>query len=60
MYDQSGDYQVSLLVRTVGGCEDDTLHASLIHAYPIPVAGFSFVPQEPDPITPVVHFEIIR
>jgi gliding motility-associated-like protein len=57
VYDQSGDYQVSLLVRTVGGCEDDTIHTSLIHAYPIPVAGFYFTPQEPDPITPVVHFE---
>lgn len=56
-YDQSGDYQTSLIVRTVNGCEDDTIHPSIIRAYQNPVADFSFTPQQPDPINPVVRFE---
>jgi gliding motility-associated-like protein len=56
-YDQSGDYEIGLLVRTVSGCEDDTIHSTSIHGYQNPVADFSFTPQQPDPINPVVRFE---
>ena len=56
-YDQSGDYQISLLVRTVRGCEHDTIHSTSVHGYQNPVADFSFTPQQPDPINPVVRFE---
>jgi gliding motility-associated-like protein len=57
IYDQSGDYLVSLLVRTASGCEDDTLHSTSIHGYQNPVADFSFTPNPPEPIDPEVRFE---
>jgi PKD repeat protein len=58
IYDQSGDYLVSLLVRTASGCEDDTLHTTTIIGYQNPVADFSFTPNPPEPIDPEVRLKI--
>lgn len=45
-YNQSGEFSVSAIVTTPEGCSDSVTNVNYINAFPLPVADFSFSPNE--------------
>lgn len=52
----SGVYKVSLSVISDKGCRDETDSNYYITVYPLPVAEFSYQPQDPSILYPLVNF----
>mgnify|MGYP006266696785 CR=1 FL=1 len=55
-YESPGTYTVGVEIISPLGCQTDTVFNNLITVRPAPVAGFSFTPQRPSNIEPVVSF----
>ena len=56
-YEQEGTYTVSVDIISPIGCETDTIFPDLISVKPSPVANFSFTPNEPNNLEPIVRFD---
>jgi len=56
-YEDPGCYDVFVQITTVDGCLTDTTLSNYICVYEIPVAGFSFEPQDPDMLNSEVQFQ---
>jgi gliding motility-associated-like protein len=56
-YDNKGDYDVTLEVRTTDGCFADTTKSDLIHVSPKPSLAFSPQPQTASILKPIVYFQ---
>ncbi len=55
-YEVPGIYTVSLEITSPIGCKTDTIFNNLITMLPSPEAGFSFSPDQPSNLNPVVSF----
>jgi gliding motility-associated-like protein len=56
IFQQSGDYDVTLTVVDPDGCEFDSTYVGLITMYPEPVAEFTIDPKEPTLVNSTVQF----
>lgn len=56
IYDQPGTFSVGVDITSPIGCKTDTFFRNLIKVLPSPVADFSFFPEKPSNLTPVVEF----
>jgi gliding motility-associated-like protein len=57
LYPNVGCYDVSLTITSPNGCVGDTTFAQYVCARPYPIADFSWVPNPPNVLDPVVHFQ---
>lgn len=55
-YEESGNYDVTLIVRNVEGCYDTIIKPTLITTYPFPLADFELSPSSTTVLTPEVTF----
>jgi gliding motility-associated-like protein len=55
-YEMPGTYTVSIDIVSPIGCQIDTTFGDLITILPSPVAGFSFTPDRPSNLEPLVSF----
>ncbi|MHC1708384.1 MAG: choice-of-anchor L domain-containing protein [Bacteroidales bacterium] len=55
-YNNSGTFNVTLVVSNLYGCNDTLVKTALIHVYPNPEASFSYHPQRVSIQDPVVKF----
>lgn len=55
-YENPGTYSVGVDITSPIGCQTDTLFDNLIRVVESPEAGFSYRPEEPSNIEPVVQF----
>ena len=56
IYNEPGTFTVTLDIVSPLGCQTDTAFNNLITVLPAPVAGFSFLPEDPSNIRPTVNF----
>ena len=56
VYNQPGQYHVSLQITSPESCVNDTIFYNFIEAYDYPVAGFLSVPNPASVLTPSVQF----
>jgi gliding motility-associated-like protein len=56
IYPVHGNYTVSLITTTSFGCKDTIIYPDLISVYPNPTAGFTFDPEHPTILNPVIYF----
>ncbi len=57
IFHKDGTYTVSLNVKTLAGCTDDTVMKNLITVYPRPTAIFIYSPLNPTNFSPEVEFK---
>lgn len=55
-FQNPGTYTVSIGITSPIGCQTDTTFNQLINILPAPEAGFTFTPQEPSNLEPLVRF----
>lgn len=55
-YENPGTFTVDVSITSPIGCETDTTFGDLITVLPSPEAGFSFSPEDPSNIRPLVSF----
>lgn len=54
---ESGKYNVGLIVTSTQGCKSDTTtKINYVEAYPIPVSDFTFTPEQPSLINSAISF----
>ena len=56
IYDQAGEYDVSLIITTVDGCVLDTIINDAVTVFPLPIADFEFEPNYIDLFNREVEF----
>ena len=52
--EEAGIYDIQLFVTSANGCISDTLAVGAVELYPTPVADFSFDPETPDVLDPII------
>lgn len=57
IYDNKGNYDVTMEVTTVDGCFADTTKTDLIHVEPKPSIGFVPQPQTASILKPIIYFK---
>lgn len=57
VYPVHGSYTVSLIATSSFGCKDTVVYPDLITVYPNPTAAFTYSPEHPTILNPVVYFE---
>lgn len=55
-YDQSGTFDVTLVVTDANGCTNEATYTDYIHTEAAPTANFTFTPQHPDAMDPEITF----
>jgi gliding motility-associated-like protein len=56
-YDNKGEYDVTMSITTINGCNADTTKENLIHVEPKPVLEFSPQPATASFIKPIIYFK---
>jgi gliding motility-associated-like protein len=56
VYNNAGDYHVTLEVTNASGCKNDTTFFNYVEIYDYPVAGFTSRPNPASILTPTVQF----
>jgi len=56
VYDQSGNYSVSVKVTDAHGCSDEAYYQNLVTVFPKPTAGYTYNPESTNIYDPLISF----